>query len=162
MNSRRDRPMTKCSRRISAHCSTPTISVLPGSLCAARSQEPRTTRDTSGGPDFNRRRWPSFHPAPTSRAVASRCPSAMTHSRRVGLTISPSVLDTMTRNSGRTRELAERVRSAPVAKHRCSRHRFEGLTVMRCRCCRLSGMKVTCGPCLHSRLQRSQAARCGS
>ena len=30
-----------------------------------RAQAPQTTGRPSGGPHFNRRRWPSFHPAPT-------------------------------------------------------------------------------------------------
>jgi len=61
--SRIDKPRTKCSRRISAHCSTSTTPVLPGSLCA---DEPRVQRPPddqvaqfstgAGGLVFTRRR----------------------------------------------------------------------------------------------------------
>ena len=58
-------PTTKCSRRISAHCSTPTTSVLPSSLCADEPRLRRPPDERPSGPLFTRRRWPSFHPAPT-------------------------------------------------------------------------------------------------
>jgi hypothetical protein len=63
--SRCDRPLTKCSRRISTHCSIQTTSVLPSSLCAHEPRLRKPQDDYSSGPDFNRRRWPSFQPAPT-------------------------------------------------------------------------------------------------
>jgi hypothetical protein len=37
-----------------------------------RAEGPRTTGRRSGGPDFNRRRWSSFHPAPTVGLRESR------------------------------------------------------------------------------------------
>ena len=61
--SRIDKPRTKCSRRTSAHCCTPTTSGLPSSLCA---NEPRLRGPPddqavqfstgAGGPVFTRRR----------------------------------------------------------------------------------------------------------
>ena len=71
--SRCDRRPTKCGRRISAHCCTPTTSVLrarsaqisPGSAAGR-------TIMTRSGPRFTRRRWPTIHPGadtPTCRQV---------------------------------------------------------------------------------------------
>src|SRR4051794_11596153 len=42
-----DRPLTKYSRRISAHCSTPTTSILPSSLCADELRLRRPPHDTT-------------------------------------------------------------------------------------------------------------------
>jgi hypothetical protein len=54
-----------CSRRTSAHCSTPTTSVLPFSLCADEPRLRKPPDDSSRRPHSNRRKWPSFRPAPT-------------------------------------------------------------------------------------------------
>src|SRR4051794_13609679 len=64
------RPRTKCSRRTSAHCSTPTTSVLPSSLCANEPRQPGPPdaqvahiSTGAGGPVFTRRRhckWPGL------------------------------------------------------------------------------------------------------
>jgi hypothetical protein len=70
--SRIDNPRTNRRRRISAHCSTPTTLALPGSLCADKPRVRRPPDSSSGGPDFNRRRWSSFHPAPTSSLAVDR------------------------------------------------------------------------------------------
>ena len=69
--SRIDNPRTNRRRRISAHCSTPTTLALPGSLCADKPRVRRPPDNSSGGPDFNRRRWSSFHPAPTEVRVSA-------------------------------------------------------------------------------------------
>jgi hypothetical protein len=49
-----------CSRRTSAHGSTPTTSVLPCSLCADEPRLRKPPDDSPRRPHSNRRRWPSF------------------------------------------------------------------------------------------------------
>ena len=62
--SRCESPPTKCMRRFSAHCSTPTTLVLPSSLCAIEPRLKGHPDDTqvahfspgAGGPAFTQRR----------------------------------------------------------------------------------------------------------
>jgi hypothetical protein len=63
-----DKPRTKCSRRITAHCSTSTTR-------SSRARSAHTSPGSEGHrtslrwPTFERRSWPSLHPAPTTYAA---------------------------------------------------------------------------------------------
>lgn len=73
--SRIDKPRTKCSRRISAHCSTSTTPVLPGSLCA---DEPRVQK-TTGRSDEHRAPTSGLSPWASSTQERRRAPAALWH-----------------------------------------------------------------------------------
>ena len=106
-----------------------------------RAQDPQATGHRSGGPLFNRRRWPSFHPAPTPsellslgipritalrlavavtrRAKTAQC-AATTRGCRVSRWPEPARVSREGLVSSGARECAEQAAQAAASAWRCS------------------------------------------